>query len=46
MWKDSSRAKEAAEKMKLPADDLYNFKVIDKIIDEPDGDEEEVLKKI
>lgn len=46
LWKDSSRAKEAAEKMKLTADDLYNFKVIDKIIDEPDGDEEEVLKKI
>lgn len=46
LWKDSSRAKEASEKMKLTAEDLYKFKVIDKIIDEPDGDEEEVLKKI
>ncbi len=38
LWKDSTRAKEAAEKMKLTAEDLYNFKVIDKIIKEPAGD--------
>lgn len=35
LWKDSSRYKEAAEKMKLTAKDLYNLKVIDKIIKEP-----------
>jgi acetyl-CoA carboxylase carboxyl transferase subunit alpha len=35
LWKDSSRYKEAAEKMKLTAQDLYDFKVIDKIIKEP-----------
>ena len=35
LWKDSSRAKEAAEKMKLTAKDLYELKVIDKIIKEP-----------
>lgn len=35
LWKDSSRAKEAAEKMKLTADDLYEMNVIDKIIKEP-----------
>ena len=29
LWKDSSRAKEAAEKMKLTAKDLYDFKIID-----------------
>ncbi len=37
LWKDSSRAKEAAEVMKMTAKDLYNFKVIDKIIKEPEG---------
>ncbi len=34
LWKDSSRAKEAAEKMKLTAKDLYNFNIVDKIIKE------------
>ncbi len=34
LWKDSSRAKEAAEKMKLTAKDLYDFKIVDKIIKE------------
>lgn len=38
LWKDPSRTKEAAEKMKLTAQDLYEFKVIDKIIKEPSGD--------
>ena len=38
LWKDSSRAKEAAEKMKLTAQDLYDFEIIDKIIDEPEFD--------
>ena len=37
LWKDSTRAQEAAEKMKLTAQDLYDFKIIDKIIDEQDG---------
>ena len=41
LWKDSSRAKEAAEKMRLTADDLYDLKVIDKIIKEPKQDIEE-----
>ena len=46
LWKDSSRYKEAAEKMKLTAEDLYDLKVIDKIIEEPDGDEKESFNKI
>ena len=46
LWKDSSRYKEAAEKMKLTADDLYKLKVIDKVIKEPTGDEEESFTKI
>lgn len=32
LWKDSTKAKEAAQKMKLTADDLYKMKIIDKII--------------
>lgn len=39
LWKDSSRVQEAAEKMKLTAKDLYDLKVIDKIIKEPDGED-------
>lgn len=39
LWKDSSRYKEAAEKMKLTAEDLYELKIIDKIIDEPEVDD-------
>ena len=34
LWKDASRYKEAAEKMKLTAEDLLELKVIDKIIKE------------
>lgn len=39
LWKDSSRVKEAAEKMKLTADDLYKIGIIDKIIPESSEDE-------
>lgn len=47
LWKDASRAKEAAEKMKLTAKDLYEFKVIDKIIKEPKEEEkEEFIQKL
>ena len=46
LWKDSSRYKEAAEKMKLTAKDLYDLKIIDKIIKEPMGEEEETFEKI
>ena len=46
LWKDSSRYKEAAEKMKLTAKDLYDLKVIDKIIKEPKEVDEEEFKKI
>lgn len=35
LWKDSSQYKEAAEKMKLTAKELYEMKIIDKIIEEP-----------
>ena len=46
LWKDVSRTKEAAEKMKLTAKDLYELKIIDKIIKEPKGDEEECFLKV
>lgn len=46
LWKDASRTKEAAEKMKLTAKDLYELKIIDKIIKESTGDEEESFKKV
>jgi acetyl-CoA carboxylase carboxyl transferase subunit alpha len=37
LWKDSSREREAAELMKITADDLLRFGVCDKIISEPEG---------
>ncbi len=46
LWKDSSRYKEAAEKMKLTAKDLYDLKVIDKIIKEPKEATEESFIKV
>ena len=47
LWKDASRYKEAAEKMKLTAEDLYELKVIDKIIEEPiEDDEKMTFKKV
>ena len=46
LWKDSSKAKEAAEKMKITAKDLYDLKIIDKIIKETiDNDTEESFNK-
>ena len=46
IWKDSSRAKEAAEKMKLTAKDLYEMKIIDKVIKEPEGDLKESFLEV
>jgi len=37
LWKDGSREREAAELMKITAEDLLRFGVCDKIIAEPDG---------
>ncbi len=44
LWKDQSRVEEAAQKMKLTAKDLYELKIIDKIIKEYYG-EEDCFKK-
>lgn len=37
LWKDAKKVKEAAEKMKMTAKDLKKLKVIDKMIEEPEG---------
>ncbi len=37
LWKDSSKAEEASEKMKLTAKDLLELGVIDEVIKEPNG---------
>jgi len=37
LWKDSNRAEEAAEKMKLTAQDLKSFGIIDGVLKEPLG---------
>lgn len=36
LWKDSTKAKEAAEVMKLTAGDLYQAGIVEKVIPEPD----------
>lgn len=50
LWKDASRENEAAKIMKITADDLYDFKIIEKIIPETNGgahkNPKEVAKKI
>ena len=37
LWRSSERAKDAAESMKITANDLFKLGIIDKIIDEPLG---------
>jgi acetyl-CoA carboxylase carboxyl transferase subunit alpha len=37
LWRDSGKAPQAAEAMKVTAEDLLSLNVIDKIIKEPDG---------
>jgi len=37
LWKDASKAQQAAETMKITADDLLELKIIDGIIPEPEG---------
>ena len=46
LWKDSSRAKEAAEKMKLTAKDLKEMNVIDEIIKEPEIEESKAYESV
>lgn len=46
LWKDGKKVKEAAEKMKMTAQDLKKLKVIDKIIDEPEGGAQKDLEGV
>lgn len=46
LWKDASRAKEAANIMKMTAKDLYKFGIIDKIIKEPEGGAEKDIQLV
>lgn len=46
LWKDSSRAKEAAEVMKITAKDLKGYGIIDKVIKEPLGGAHKDVEKM
>ena len=46
LYKDSSKAKEAAEDMKSTAEDLKEFGVIDEIIEEPEGGAQEDFENV
>ena len=46
LWKDSSRAEEAAEKMKLTAEDLLELGIIDEVINEPNGNAKQDVEKM
>lgn len=42
LWKDSSKAPDAAEALKLTANDLYSFDIVEKIIEEEGKNSEEI----
>ena len=46
LYKDSTKAQEAAENMKITAKDLKDLKIIDKIIQEPEGGAEKDFKTV
>ena len=46
LYKDSARAKDAAENMKMTAQDLKKMKIIDKIINEPEGGAQNDFDKV
>lgn len=46
LWRDSSRASEAAEVMKSNAENLKEFAIIDKVISEPDGGAQKDFKMV
>lgn len=46
LWKDSTKAKEAAEIMRMTAPDLYEMKLIDGIIEEPENYTLETIQQV
>lgn len=46
LWKDSTRASEAADAMKITAQDLLKFGIIEKVIEEPEGGAQKDIKSV
>lgn len=46
LWKDSSKAPEAAESMRITANDLYSFGIVDQVIEEPQPAHEQKAETI
>ena len=46
LWKDNSRAEEAAEVMKMTAEDLYELGIVEKVISEPENLNKENMKEM
>ena len=46
LWKDSQKAADAAEALKLTADDLYKFEVVEKVIDEAGKSSDEICSDL
>ena len=46
LWKNSTRAEEAAKKMKLTAEDLLELGVIDEVLKEPKGNAKQDVEKM
>lgn len=46
LWKDNSRAEEAAEVMKMTAKDLYELGIVEKVIREPENLNKENMKEM
>jgi acetyl-CoA carboxylase carboxyl transferase subunit alpha len=42
VWKDAGKADEASEALKLTADDLYGFGIVERVFSEENGDFEKV----
>ncbi|MBR6695369.1 MAG: acetyl-CoA carboxylase carboxyl transferase subunit alpha, partial [Oscillospiraceae bacterium] len=46
LWKDSAKAPEAADALKLTAGDLYNFGIVEYVIEEKDRTPEEICSAL
>lgn len=46
LWKDATKAADAADALKLTAQDLYKFDVIEKIIDEKNKTQDEICSEL
>ena len=46
LWKDSTKAKEAAEVMKLTAKDLYELGIVERVFPEPQDFSAETLQQV